>query len=185
MQRLNADSKIARRKFLGSSPSMKALSWEVFKGNLDRAYGQFRLAWGSSCVTIHALDQTRTAYDHEYLEKLDKMIDALKGFTPVLGTKNQAAYREWLNPLETSATGSVAYHYDVASVETIIYFELASCDDKIRIYPHHFPRPQLKNMQRCLDNIRVELVNHRATFALFMGQLESVNIEKDTPQKVA
>ncbi|UAW96551.1 hypothetical protein pEaSNUABM22_00063 [Erwinia phage pEa_SNUABM_22] len=165
---------------------MKALSWEVFQSTFkDVAYGQFRLAWGASLVTIHTLDQTRPNCDYEYLEKLDKLIDALKTFTPIVGTTNQAAFREWLNPLDTSATGSVAYHYDVESTESIIYFELASCDDKIRIYPHHFPAPQLKNMVRCLDNIRVELVNHRATYVRLMKQIESVKIGYTEQKQVA
>lgn len=174
-RKVKAQTLVTKRKFLGSSPSMKALSWEVFQSTFrDVAYGQFRLAWGASLVTIHTLDQTRPKCEHEYVEKLDKLIDALKTFTPILGTTNQAAFREWLNPIETSATGSVAYHYDVESPESIVYFEIASCDDKIRIYPHHFPAPQLKNMVRCLDNIRVELISHRATFVRLQAQIESV-----------
>lgn len=161
---------------------MKAISWEVFLSNFSgSAYGQFRLAWGASCVTIHTLDQSsRAKSDTEYLEKLDKVVEALKKFSDILGKKGvQAAYRDWLNPLDTSATGSIAYHYDVDSAETMVYFELASCDDKIRIYPHHFPRPQLKNMQKCMDSIRVEIANHRLTFTRLMQQIESVNIEQE------
>lgn len=158
---------------------MKALSWEVFLSNFSgSAYGQFRLAWGDSLVTIHTLDQSsRTKSDYEYLEKLDKMIEALKTFSPILRTTEYASHRDWLNPQDTSATGSIAYHYDVSGTDSIIFFELGSGDQKIRIYPHHFPRPQLKNMQRCLDAIRVELASHRLTFTRLMAEIESVNIE--------
>lgn len=182
---IKPEQTISRRKFLGRSPSMKAISWEVFQSQRgDGVYGQFRLAWGADCITIHALDQTRKDYEYEYLEKLDKIIEALKGYAPVLGTKNHASYREWLNPIETGATGSLAYHYDVVSPENLIFFELASCDGKVRIYPHHFGRQPLRKMQSCLDAIRVELVNHRASFVLLMKAIESVKNSYTEQNKV-
>lgn len=145
---------------------MKAISWEVFQSVFSgTAYGQFRLAFGASCVVIHTIHTQNLSKPHkfveEYLAKIDRVLEALNGFSPVLGTKNFASYREWLNPIESGATGSVAYHHDVDSDEALIYFELASCDHKVRIYPHQFPRPQLANMRKCLDSIQDMLIQHR------------------------
>lgn len=158
---------------------MKAMSWEVFQSVFSgTAYGNFRIAFGPSVITIHTLDQSKPhEYVAQYAKKVEDVIEALRGFSPVLGTKNHASYRAWLNPQESGATGSVAYHYDVQSDETLIYFELASCDSKIRIYPHQFPKPQLRNMQRCLDSIRDELVHHLEAFLNLQKAIEAESVK--------
>lgn len=158
---------------------MKAMSWSVEIHNLSgKAFGQFRLAFGASCVTIHTLGAVCTDPDKEYIEKLEIVIKALRDFSSAISKKNRIAFREWLNPLDTSATGSVAYHYNTTSKEEpIVYFELASCDNKIRIYPYHFPSPQLSNMRKCLDSMAIEISNHKHTFTRLVGELDSVNIE--------
>lgn len=150
------------RKFLAKSPSMKAMNWEVYVSPFSgKAYGQFAVAWGSSYVVIHTLDQTKCDCDQLYLDKVDKIIECLTAFSAVLGTTNTAHCREWLNPIETGATGSVAFCYNVTDKETNIYFELASCTEKVRLYPAPTGRNRLRNLKTIVDRLRNELMVHR------------------------
>lgn len=170
---------ITRRKFLGSSPSMKSMNWTVETSlSSGKASGQFSLAWGRSCVVIHTLGAVCPNADMEYVDKLNSVITAFKDFSLALANNTQTTFRDWLNPLETGATGSVAYQYSGTGDETLIYFELASCDDKIRIYPYQFPEPQLLNMRKCLETIAIELSSHRFTYTRLMEELDTVNIEQ-------
>ena len=148
-------------------------------------YGQFAVAWGDSYVVIHTLDATeaiRDNCDQLYIDKLTKIIDCLNAFMDLLGTTNTGHCREWLNPIETGATGSVAFCYSVTPKEATIYFELASCSEKIRFYPAPTGRNRLRTLKTTLERLRVELTNHRQAMLDTMGvvnetlaMLKSVN----------
>ena len=149
------------------------------------AYGQFAVAWGDSYVVIHTLDATdalRDTCDQLYLDKLDKIIVSLSTFMDLLGTTNTGHCREWLNPIETGATGSVAFCYSVTPTEATIYFELASCTEKIRFYPAPTGRSRLRNLKTYLGRLHKELVVHRQAMSETMSvvnetraMLKSVN----------
>ncbi|MEG0376094.1 MAG: hypothetical protein RR672_10710, partial [Raoultibacter sp.] len=61
---------------------MKAMNWEVYVSPFSgKAYGQFAVAWGSSYVVIHTLDQTKCDCDQLYLDKVDKIIECITAFS--------------------------------------------------------------------------------------------------------
>ncbi|QZE59640.1 hypothetical protein pEaSNUABM39_00060 [Erwinia phage pEa_SNUABM_39] len=157
---------------------MKAVNWEVYVSPFSgRAYGQFAVAWGSAHVLIHTLDATdsvRDNCDHLYIDKLTKIIDCLNSFMDLLGTVNEGRCREWLNPIESGATGSVAFCYSVSPKESTIYFELASCTDKIRFYPAPTGRNRLRTLKSSMERLRVELANHR------QAMLDTMSVVNDT-----
>lgn len=157
---------------------MKAMNWEVFVSPISgTAYGQFAVAWGSAHLVIHTLDATeaiRDNCDQLYIDKLTKIIDCLSAFNDLLGTTNSGHCREWLNPIETGATGSVAFCYSVTPKEATIYFELASCTDKIRFYPAMTGRNRLRNLKTSLERLRVELEHHK------QAMLDTMSVVNET-----
>ncbi|UAW53177.1 hypothetical protein pEaSNUABM30_00059 [Erwinia phage pEa_SNUABM_30] len=157
---------------------MKAMNWEVYISAFSgRAYGQFAVAWGASHMVIHTLDVTecvRNNCDQLYIDKLDKIIECLNAFNGLLGTTNIGHCREWLNPIETGATGSVAFCHYVTDKEANIYFELASCTEKIRFYPAPAGKHKLRNLKTSLVRLEQELVKHR------QAMLDTMSVVNET-----
>ncbi|QZE56261.1 hypothetical protein MPK67_gp064 [Erwinia phage pEa_SNUABM_32] len=157
---------------------MRAMNWEVYVSPCSGlAYGQFAVAWGAAHLVIHTLDATeqiRHNCDQLYIDKLTLIIDCLNEFMDLLGTTNTGRRREWLNPIETGATGSVAYCYSVAEKESTVYFELGSCTDKIRFYPAMTGRNKLRNLKTSMERLRVELANHR------QAMLDTMSVVNET-----
>lgn len=125
------------RKFIGSD-TISAASWELYK---DEASGQklcgcFRLAWKTDSVVIHSLDLESDSVEQFYI-KVRTIADRLQDFMYHLKGGIKRIDRGWLNPVETGATGSFAYCIAEEPVE-MVYFELASCTSKVRIYRFDF-----------------------------------------------
>lgn len=174
----------AGRKFLGKSPSLDAIGWDVYVSpHTGRAYGAFRLAVGSQFICIHTTDFKHIPNsDVLYLNKLNEIIEGLDVFLKLLGTRNVASFRCWLNQITTGATGSLAYHHDPVTdpLEPLIFFEISSCTSTVRIQKTTYPK-RGNRMRVLLENIRAELDRHRSVFISYKRDvdaiLESVNKE--------
>lgn len=125
------------RKFIGSD-TISAASWELYKDDASgqKLCGCFRLAWKTGSVVIHSLDLESDSVEQFYI-KVRTIADLLQDFMYHLKGGIKRIDRGWLNPVETGATGSFAYCVTDEPVE-MVYFELASCHSKLRIYQQDF-----------------------------------------------
>ena len=142
-----------------SNPDLLCFGSTVGKqANKNRLLGEFTLRYKSHVVCIHSLYGDKENEHSYYLEKLDKIINAITDFLALMETKEVGGVREWLNRIETTATGSIAYFRDKDNTE---FIELASCHEKIRLYSDSFGATSKKNFCLTLNKLNAQLCLHR------------------------
>lgn len=137
-----------KRSFLRTK-SLNGASVLLYKDDYTIG-GSFRLAWDDKVVTIHSLDLEPDSTE-QFAKKLDLLKTSLSCFIDALKNKTDCIYRNWLNPENSFATGSVAYACCKSNSITACYFELSSCTDKIRIYETEFKNT--KSYIYCLQKL--------------------------------
>lgn len=154
------------RKFLTDSPNLKAIGWKTFLDDNDKLNAEFHIAWGSSFVYLHN-DNNRPI--SEFLNKLEKIKAHLNLMIKSLSNNEEhEPMKEWLNPEDSLFTGSVAWAIKRKSYipgEECVYFEIASCDDKIRIWQYQVG---IKKMITVLNNINNELLKLKKSVFFFL-----------------
>lgn len=152
------------RKFLTDSPNLKAIGWKTFLDDNEKINAEFHIAWGPSFVYLHN-DNNRPIL--EFKEKLEKIQTNLNlMIKSLLNNEEHIPMKEWLNPEDSLFTGSVAWAIKTKSYPTgeeCVYFEIASCDDKIRIWQYQVGR---KRMITVLNNINKELLKLKESVCL-------------------
>lgn len=160
--------------------SLDAISWKVFTSpNNNLTYGSFRLAVGDQFICIHTLDESEVPNaDKLYVAKLTQIIEAIATFRAVLGTKNIASLMEWTNPPGSGATGCVAFHHDIVSINSMVFFEISACASTVRIPVYTFRPKAFKSVDTFLATIAKELTSHREAMLNWMESLERESVNK-------
>lgn len=130
----------------------------------NKVQAEFTIRFKTSVVCIHSLDRDKRQEIPDYIVKIDKVISAANDFMKNLKSNEPVYYRDWLNPLESGATGSIAYCTDPFQR----YFEIASCEDKIRLFVFSFKRKStmqamLKKLIKYLKLHKQDIESYRPT----------------------
>lgn len=156
------------RKFLIDPPNLKAIGWKAFIDDNEKINAEFHIAWGSSFVCLHNDNNKPIS---EFIEKLEKIKNNLNLMIKSLSNDEEhQPMKEWLNPEDSVFTGSVAWAIKTKNYppgEECVYFEIASCDDKIRIWQYQIGR---KKMITVFNNINNELLKLKKAVLLLINK---------------
>lgn len=170
---------VVKRAFLRNGASLDAISSIVCTSNHNgRTYGSFSLAVGASYIHIHALDENNVKCSDElYRVKLNGIIRYIDNYIKTLQDRDLDYMRTWLNPEDSGASGSVAYHHDAESQTKIAFFEIASCNQKFRLQMMTFTPAEYDRHINLLSKIKNHLIQHVSAFEEWSRMLkqDSVN----------
>lgn len=164
------------RKFLhAASHYLDAIGWKVKTHHVSGyASGSFALTIGYSSICIHTLDYYEVERpDLLYVQKLNKILNAIQSFRQVMGTREISSHCEWLNSERSGATGCIAFYNDTVSENKMVFFEISSCTNTIRLSIFDFKAYEFNRLDRLLVRIHDELVRHRSAMQERIDYIDS------------
>lgn len=155
----------SNRIFLQASPSLNSMSWEAEwrepNDFYDKRYfyAKFIIAWGTTIIPIHSYIQHGDRAFEQYNIKVREVIRQLDRFIRACQLNTFATEHTLLNSLnDTPFSGSVYWirnHDVLLRGEPSVMFEIASCNDKLRLHAKHFGGEE--NLCEVLATIKAEL----------------------------
>lgn len=138
------------RCFLQTAPNLNSVMWEARvrynKGRLPlpyHFYGKFTVYWENKKIGIHSYAEHGYEGAEKFAQKCSLMINQMEKFITVVQNKEVGGNCVQLNDFDTPFSGSIYWQRGTtASGVPICVFELASCQDKIRIHAHDLASDQ-------------------------------------------